>query len=200
MKKIFSFVFIICLMFIFTSCGSGKYLTLSEKFLADLKEKNIEQSYTYLEGQELEIFKEYMGIINNLKNEEGEFGSLSSLILEKIFGFNYEILSQEDKGDSVDVNVRIQYFDFSNLYKDTLNNFLAKSLDFENLDNLYSGDYIKNILMEHIEKIPNKIKDLKFNIVKNRNLKITFTNEMLEVFTGNFIEFFNSVNKNILKE
>lgn len=199
--KIWFFVPLICLFFVLVSCGLEKYINFSEKFLSNLKERNLEQSYIHLaEGQELEIFKEYMGVITSLKNVEGEFGALSNLILDKVFGFDYEIMNAEDKDEYMDVNVRVKYSDFSNLYKEALNNFLEKSLDFENLDNLYSGDYIKNILMEHVERTPKQIKDLKFSITKNKNLKIIFTREMLEVFTGNFIDFFTDVSKNILRD
>lgn len=200
-RRIFIFVSAICLMFVFTSCNTAKYTNFVEKFLMSLKEKDLEKSYTYLvESKELDTFREYMDMIINLKNTEGEFKDLSNLILDKVFGFNYEILDEEDKGDSVDVNVKIQYMDFSNLYKEALNDFLVKSLDFENIDNLYNGDYIKNILTEHINKIPRREEQLKFNIQKGKDIKIKFTEDMVNIFTGNFIDFFTAINKNIFRE
>ncbi len=195
------FIVLTCLLFVITSCGSRKYIRTVDSFLSDLKSRNISKSYTYLiEDDESNMFKDYMKIVLNLQDTEGEFASLSDLVLEKIFDFEYEIFQEEENDEFVDVNVKFKYFDFSNVYIDALSDFLERSLDFENLDNLYSGDYIKNILMEYISKAPRKEIELKISVTKSSELKIKLSEDTVEILTGNFINFFTSVNKNILGE
>ncbi len=195
------FIVLTCLLFVITSCGSRKYIRTVDSFLSDLKSRNISKSYTYLiEDDESNMFKDYMKIVLNLQDTEGEFASLSDLVLEKIFDFEYEIFQEEENDEFVDVSVKFKYFDFSNVYIDALSDFLERSLDFENLDNLYSGDYIKNILMEYISKAPRREIELKISVTKSSELKIKLSEDTVEILTGNFINFFTSVNKNILGE
>ena len=94
-----------------------------------------------------------METVINSQNSDNELGKLNKAIIDKIFDFTYEIGEVNEDGESVKVNVNFKYFELLKAYEGALNDFLTKSLDFENLDNLYSVEYITNLLIEHINKL-----------------------------------------------
>ena len=140
-----------------------------------------------------------METVINSQNSENELGKLNKVMLDKIFDFTYEIgeVNENEDGESVKVNVNFKYFDLLKAYEGALNDFLTKSLDFENLDNLYSVEYITNLLIEHINKLEKQEKNLGIEVIKDKDWKLVMNRELTEILTANSIKFIDSVKENI---
>ena len=150
-----------------------------------------------MDNEESSIFKGYMETVINSQNSDNELGKLNKAIIDKIFDFTYEIGEVNEEGESVKVNVNFKYFELLKAYEGALNDFLTKSLDFENLDNLYSVEYITNLLIEHINKLEKQEKNLEIEVIKDKDWKLVMNRELTEILTANSIKFIDSVKENI---
>ena len=199
-KNIAFFLVVISVLFIFVSCGFNNHTKVIEKFLTNFKNQKFTESYVYLmDNEESSIFKGYMETVINSQNSENELGKLNKVMLDKIFDFTYEIgeVNENEDGESVKVNVNFKYFELLKAYEGALNDFLTKSLDFENLDNLYSVEYITNLLIEHINKLEKQEKNLEIEVIKDKDWKLVMNRELTEILTANSIKFIDSVKENI---
>ena len=197
-KNIAFFLVVISVLFVFVSCGFNNHTKVIEKFLTNFKNQKFTESYVYLmDNEESSIFKGYMETVINSQNSDNELGKLNKAIIDKIFDFTYEIGEVNEEGESVKVNVNFKYFELLKAYEGALNDFLTKSLDFENLDNLYSVEYITNLLIEHINKLEKQEKSLEIDVVKDGNWKVLMNRELTEILTANSIKFIDSVKENI---
>lgn len=199
-KNIAFFLVVISVLFVFVSCGFNKHTKVIEKFLTNFKNQKLTESYVYLtDNEESSIFKGYMETVINSQNSDNELGKLNKEMMDKIFDFTYEIgeVNENEDGESVKVNVNFKYFDLLKAYEGALNDFLTKSLDFENLDNLYSVEYITNLLIEHINKLEKQEKSLEIEVIKDKDWKIVMNRELTEILTANSIKFIDSVKENI---
>lgn len=197
-KNIAFFLVLISVLFVFASCGFNKHTSVIEKFLTNFKNQRLTESYVYLtDNEESSVFKGHMEKVINSQNSDNEFGKLNKAMIDKNFDFTYEIGEVNEEGEYIKVNVNFKYFDLLKAYEGALNDFLTKSLDFENLDNLYSVEYITNLLIEHINKLEKQEKSLEINVVKDGDWKIVMNRELTEILTANSIKFIDSVKENI---
>ena len=197
-KNIAFFLVVISVLFVFVSCGFNNHTKVIEKFLTNFKNQKFTESYVYLmDNEESSIFKGYMETVINSQNSDNELGKLNKAIIDKIFDFTYEIGEVNEEGESVKVNVNFKYFELLKAYEGALNDFLTKSLDFENLDNLYSVEYITNLLIEHINKLEKQEKNLGIEVIKDKDWKLVMNIELTEILTANSIKFIDSVKENI---
>ena len=197
-KKYSIFLVVISVLFVFVSCGFNNHTKVIEKFLTNFKNQKFTESYVYLmDNEESSIFKGYMETVINSQNSDNELGKLNKAIIDKIFDFTYEIGEVNEEGESVKVNVNFKYFELLKAYEGALNDFLTKSLDFENLDNLYSVEYITNLLIEHINKLEKQEKNLEIEVIKDKDWKLVMNRELTEILTANSIKFIDSVKENI---
>lgn len=186
------------LLFIFTSCGFSSPNKTVEKFLDSVKSNKILDFSEYLmDNQEGESFKKFMDSIVNSENLGSEFIKLNRAMLDKISKFTYEIIGSDKQDKDAKVNVKFKYFNLYDAYKGALNEFLTKSLDFDNLDELYSSDYIIDLLIKYINNLSMVEKVLDVNLTNNDGWKIIMDMEILELLTSNSIKFVNSVKENI---
>ena len=185
--KIFSFVILV--FFLFTSCGSTS--NVIKEFLDKFKSKNFEESYSYLiPSEEVETLKAYIQNLTNPNPTDDITDKIVSVSSEKIFDFDYEIVDEVIENNLGKVTVKTTYFNLLQAYKNALNEFLEKSLDFDNLDNFYESDTIINNLIKHIEAIDKEERIIEVNIEKiDSKWKIKLDNNLIEIFTGNLINW-----------
>ncbi len=170
-----------------------------EKFLENYKDKNLQESYKYLfDNDNSTIFKNHLENIMSSENLKNEFSDLSNLIVEKIFDFKYEISDEIKEGEKLKFNVKLSYFNLPLAYESALHEFLAKSLDFDNVDNLYKAEYISELLINHVKKLKPEEKNLDIEVVKDKNWKILITKEISDVLTGNSIKLIDILKANVL--
>ena len=179
---------IIFSIFVFLSCGFNNPRSAVEKFLENYKDKNLQESYKYLfDNDNSTIFKNHLENIMSSENLKNEFSDLSNLIVEKIFDFKYEISDEIKEGEKLKFNVKLSYFNLPLAYESALHEFLAKSLDFDNVDNLYK-----------VKKLKPEEKNLDIEVVKDKNWKILITKEISDVLTGNSIKLIDILKANVL--
>ena len=65
------------------------------------------------------------------------------------------------------------------------------------MDNLYSVEYITNLLIEHINKLEKQEKNLEIEVIKDKDWKLVMNRELTEILTANSIKFIDSVKENI---
>lgn len=192
------------LLFIFTSCFSNGSKKVLEKFFHDFKNKEIISTYEYLiDNQEKNIYKEYMeNLINvNKDGSKGEFRKLNDAMAKKIFDFKYEILeSKKIDNKNMEIKINYQFYDFSKVYENALDDFLNKSLNFDNLENLYTEEYIINLVIEHINRVKKEEKQVTVKLVRENGFKILMEKDLVELLTGNSIKLVDSIKDNIIKE
>lgn len=186
------------LLFIFTSCGFNGPNKIVEKFLNNVKGRKILEIGEYLVNNEYsESFNKFMGSIMNSENLESEFVKLNGVMLDKVSNFTYEIIDNSSEDKNATVSVKFKYFNLFDAYKGALSEFLTKSLDFDNLDELYSSDYIIDLLIKYINNLSTEEKILNINLVNDNGWKIVMNTEILELLTANSIKLVNSVKENI---
>lgn len=186
-------------MFVFLSCSFNSPKSALEKFFENYKSKNLEESYKYLiDDNNSTIFKNHLESILSSENLKNEFSDLNNVIIEKIFDFKYEISDEVRDGDKSKFNVKLSYFNLPLAYESALNEFLARSLDFDNVDNLYKAEYISKLLINHVKKLKLEEKNLEVEVVKDKNWKVLMTTEFSEVLTGNSIKLIDILRANVL--
>ncbi len=181
-----------------TSCSSNSEKKILDNFFRDFKNKSFEDSYNYLLDNELkQNFSDYINILSKGESEDAD--KLNDVILDKITNVNYEIIGDinDNEDGSKEANIKISYYNISEGYENALEEFLSKSLDFNNLDELYNVDNIISIFVKHINKLKASTKDIKVSFSKdNRDLKIVLDEEFLNILVGdsvNILENFKSM-------
>lgn len=198
LRKKLCFVGLLMLLFIFTSCGFNGPSKIVEKFLNNVKGRKILEISDYLKDNEYsESFNNFMGSIMNSENLESEFVKLNGVMLDKVSSFTYEIIDNSSEDGNATVSVKFKYFNLFDAYKGALSEFLTKSLDFDNLDELYSSDYIIDLLIKYINNLSMEEKVLDINLVNDSGWKIVMNTEILELLTANSIKLVSSVKENI---
>lgn len=205
MQKLFNFkrsmkFFSILLIsvFVLLSCSFDKPKNVVDKFLNEFKNKNFVECYKYLnDSEETSVFKNHINAILNSENFKDEFKNLNQLMIDKIFDFDYEIVNETKENDFTKFEIKLNYFNLPKAYESALHEFLERSLDFDNVNNLYKIEYISELLINHIKNLDKEEKILNIQVVKDKEWKITFTNEISEILTGNSIKLLDILKSNI---
>lgn len=196
-KNMLCFTTLLVLL-LFTSCGFSNPKNTFEKFLNSVKYNKVSEMSDYLVSNEnSEMFKDFMESIFNLENSDIEFMKLNKVMLNKVSKISYEIVGSNKQDKNATINVKFKYFNLFDAYKGALDEFLAKALDFENLDELYNSNYITELLIKYINNLPLVEKELTINLVNDDGWKIVMDTEFLELLTANSIKLVNSVKENI---
>ncbi len=194
--KIFGIILIS--VFVLLSCGVDVPKKVVNKFLHNFKNKNFTESYEYLNtSEETTIFKNHIETILDSKNFKDEFKSLNQLMIDKIFDFDYEIINETKENDVMKFQIKLNYYNLPEAYESALHEFLERSLDFDNVNNLYKVEYISELLISHIKKLHKEEKIVNIKVVKDKDWKIVFTKELSEILTGNSIKLLDILKSNI---
>lgn len=193
-------------LFLFVSCSSNNIGKLTNKFLGEFKSKNFESSYTYLFDDDMkEKFSSYIALFGESQDENlnESVNKLNDVILNKLVNITYEVNDEvRDLDDSSkELTVNIGYYNIGDAYESALEEFLSRSLDFDNLDNLYNTETIVNILTTHIDKL--KREEASVNVMLTKDLgswKIKMNEEFLDILVGNSATILENFKSMIISE
>lgn len=189
----------IAILFALSSCFSDGSSKVVKKFLDSFKNREIESTYKYIaDNNEKNVYKQYIESIVNKNQNNAEFNKLNDAMANKIFNMDYKVLeSKKIDNKTYEVKVDFSVYDFSKVYEVALNDFLNKSLDFDNLDNLYTTEYIINLFVAHINNIKKIEKQVVVKVVKDKGYKILMDDNFIEVLTGNSIKLVDSIKSTV---
>lgn len=192
-KNLSIFVVLFMMLFSFISCGESGYTKVVKKFLTQFKNSNVPELQKYLlDGDNLDYLKNFIDKKALGGNSDTDNIDISKHMLSKALDFKYEIMDSVKEGNKAKVNVKFNYYDLFRAYESALSEFLSRSLDFNNLDDIYNINYINNLLIEHINKLKIEEKVITLNLVKEKGWKINLDDNLTEILTGNSIKFVNS--------
>lgn len=205
-RSILIILLIIPILFLFISCSSNNISKITDRFLKDFKSKNFEESYTYLVEDDMsKKFSEYIGLFMRSQGNDSDknVDKLNDVILDRIVNITYDIGSEvkilDDKTKQVEV--KIGYYDISDAYDNAVEEFLSRSLDFDNLDNLYNIDTIVNILITHINNLKREEEDIDVSLIKDDgSWKIQMNEQLLDILVGNSVDILENFKSMIVNE
>lgn len=205
-RSILIILLIIPILFLFISCSSNNISKIADRFLKDFKSKNFEESYTYLVEDDMsKKFSEYIGLFMRSQGNDSDknVDKLNDVILDRIVNITYDIGSEvkilDDKTKQVEV--KIGYYDISDAYDNAVEEFLSRSLDFDNLDNLYNIDTIVNILITHINNLKREEEDIDVSLIKDDgSWKIQMNEQLLDILVGNSVDILENFKSMIVNE
>lgn len=205
-RSILIILLIIPILFLFISCSSNNISKITDRFLKDFKSKNFEESYTYLVEDDMsKKFSEYIGLFMRSQGNDSDknVDKLNDVILDRIVNITYDIGSEvkilDDKTKQVEV--KIGYYDISDAYDNAVEEFLSRSLDFDNLDNLYNIDTIVNILITHINNLKREEEDIDVSLIKDDgSWEIQMNEQLLDILVGNSVDILENFKSMIVNE
>lgn len=199
MKRIVKIAIALCLCLSLVSCSKNEPQKVVDGFLNAVKHRDFKKAAQYYGADIDELSDSFDELSEQAESVSPAVRKMLNKFIDKLTGFEYDILQTKIDGDKAEVNVRIKTYDFGSLVSKFMSDYLLESigLAFSGADQTEVERKIVDLLNDMIDEMKDKdyVETTTFYLTKKDNKWIIdkLPNTVLNVLMGNLYSVLDDV-------